>query len=102
MKFNGKHLSLFLAVIAGVESFSSTFTTNTRSISFNTKKNVFAPRAFGLSSLASAEESVESSEVATEVESTSDAAVESKEKSAEPIEEDISKIAYVVNLSYGA
>lgn len=127
MKFNGKYVSLFLAVVAGVESFTSTtFTTNTRSISFDTtNKKVCAPKkqviggTFGLSSLASTEESsVEateetSSEESAVVETETTEVVVSEDEESEsgstgedtPIKtegevEDITKIAYVVNLSY--
>lgn len=83
--FNKKNLAILLATLVGVESFTNTFT-HTRSIkAFQTQNVVQGP--FRLNSLA-AEESIEA---------------EKKKQSENPrnVEEDLTKIAYVVNLSYG-
>ena len=103
MIVNRRHFLIFLAVAVGVESFTNTFVTP-RSISFQTKK-VFEPKqVFVLNGLENESIDTDSpTDVVADVanEESSDNSDEAKKENARPVE-DITKIAYVVNLSYGA
>lgn len=107
MIFQGRPIFLFLAIVAGVESFSTTLTSiNSRNVAFCSTK-VCEPTKFGKEFVLYSEQS-EVTEASEEAADVADVAAVVEEKAEEKVEqkkpvqvvEDITKIAYVVNLSY--
>lgn len=116
--FNGRHVLTFLAVVAGVESFTNTLTNTPAFCASNSKvvckPSYYAKKGLVLNSSVENAESVESEETPeAAVEETTEAVAEVTEEAVAEVaeeapkpktfqrgDEDIARIAYVVNLSY--